>query len=107
MILDHESDGRGNQSIGRCARADLPAENDRIEQARAPALECVELVRGRSSERIMRGGTIPPRPYTSSSSGDVAQLGEHRVRIAGVRGSSPLISTTPQTHEDAHADRPG
>ena len=26
--------------------------------------------------------------------GDVAQLGEHRVRIAGVRGSSPLISTT-------------
>ena len=25
--------------------------------------------------------------------GDVAQLGEHRVRIAGVRGSSPLIST--------------
>jgi hypothetical protein len=29
------------------------------------------------------------------SVGDVAQLGEHRVRIAGVRGSSPLISTTP------------
>ena len=27
--------------------------------------------------------------------GDVAQLGEHRVRIAGVRGSSPLISTRP------------
>ena len=26
--------------------------------------------------------------------GDVAQLEEHRVRIAGVRGSSPLISTT-------------
>ena len=30
----------------------------------------------------------PPR-------GDVAQLEEHRVRIAGVRGSSPLISTIP------------
>jgi hypothetical protein len=27
--------------------------------------------------------------------GDVAQLEEHRVRIAGVRGSSPLISTIP------------
>jgi hypothetical protein len=30
----------------------------------------------------------------SASRGDVAQLEEHRVRIAGVRGSSPLISTT-------------
>ena len=29
------------------------------------------------------------------SRGDVAQLEEHRVRIAGVRGSSPLISTIP------------
>jgi hypothetical protein len=33
------------------------------------------------------------RRYTFGSPGDVAQLGEHRVRIAGVRGSSPLIST--------------
>ncbi len=33
----------------------------------------------------------PPR-------GDVAQLGEHRVRIAGVRGSSPLISTICPVH---------
>ena len=33
--------------------------------------------------------------------GDVAQLEEHRVRIAGVRGSSPLISTTSlPTHPD-------
>ncbi len=31
----------------------------------------------------------------SLARGDVAQLGEHRVRIAGVRGSSPLISTIP------------
>ena len=30
----------------------------------------------------------------SGARGDVAQLEEHRVRIAGVRGSSPLISTT-------------
>jgi hypothetical protein len=29
----------------------------------------------------------------SVARGDVAQLEEHRVRIAGVRGSSPLIST--------------
>lgn len=37
------------------------------------------------------------RPSGSAGSGradgDVAQLEEHRVRIAGVRGSSPLIST--------------
>ena len=31
--------------------------------------------------------------YHDRPRGDVAQLGEHRVRIAGVRGSSPLIST--------------
>ena len=31
----------------------------------------------------------------SDARGDVAQLEEHRVRIAGVRGSSPLISTIP------------
>src|SRR3990172_10163379 len=105
MILDHESDGDPVCGSVR-APADLLAKNDRFEQATAKALECVELVRGRSSERIMREGTIPPRPYTSSSSGDVAQLGEHRVRIAGVRGSSPLISTTPQTHEETRADRP-
>ena len=36
--------------------------------------------------------------------GDVAQLGEHRVRIAGVRGSSPLISTTiPRIHPAKYA----
>ena len=34
--------------------------------------------------------------YTFRSRGDVAQLGEHCVRIAGVRGSSPLISTSSQ-----------
>ena len=37
--------------------------------------------------------------------GDVAQLEEHRVRIAGVRGSSPLISTT--TVPPAGVIRPG
>jgi hypothetical protein len=35
-----------------------------------------------------------PEPGGCGCRGDVAQLGEHRVRIAGVRGSSPLISTT-------------
>ena len=42
--------------------------------------------------------TLSARPTASACGrpgGDVAQLGEHRVRIAGVRGSSPLISTTP------------
>jgi putative membrane protein len=33
----------------------------------------------------------------SDARGDVAQLEEHRVRIAGVRGSSPLISTIHDT----------
>src|SRR5665811_281095 len=37
---------------------------------------------------------IAPQRVRSASRGDVAQLEEHRVRIAGVRGSSPLISTT-------------
>src|SRR5437899_1383629 len=36
-----------------------------------------------------------PLLYFRPALGDVAQLGEHRVRIAGVRGSSPLISTNP------------
>jgi hypothetical protein len=35
-----------------------------------------------------------PQRVRSASRGDVAQPEEHRVRIAGVRGSSPLISTT-------------
>ena len=48
------------------------------------------------------GEEAPDPPCTSgrsgalgrpSTRGDVAQLEEHRVRIAGVRGSSPLIST--------------
>jgi low temperature requirement protein LtrA len=40
----------------------------------------------------------------SGARGDVAQLGEHRVRIAGVRGSSPLISTTvPPRHPAGYA----
>lgn len=40
----------------------------------------------------------------SDARGDVAQLGEHRVRIAGVRGSSPLISTTvPPRHPARYA----
>ena len=37
------------------------------------------------------------RAILAPARGDVAQLGEHRVRIAGVRGSSPLISTIRQT----------
>ena len=40
-----------------------------------------------------------PLLYFRPALGDVAQLGEHRVRIAGVRGSSPLISTSPRPHQ--------
>src|SRR3954452_8916176 len=45
------------------------------------------------STHAMPGPAFPVRLH-SLARGDVAQLGEHRVRIAGVRGSSPLISTT-------------
>ena len=38
---------------------------------------------------------IAPACVRSAARGDVAQPEEHRVRIAGVRGSSPLISTNP------------
>jgi hypothetical protein len=38
----------------------------------------------------------------SVARGDVAQLEEHRVRIAGVRGSSPLISTNHPEFELTH-----
>ena len=44
---------------------------------------------------VVQVGSGGDRRYTFGSRGDVAQLGEHCVRIAGVRGSSPLISTIP------------
>ncbi len=43
----------------------------------------------------------------SAARGDVAQLEEHRVRIAGVRGSSPLISTIPRRSTAAAGAGPG
>ena len=45
--------------------------------------------------RAPDGRSARGRVLHSDARGDVAQLEEHRVRIAGVRGSSPLISTTP------------
>ena len=42
-----------------------------------------------------------PRPYSYSQRGDIAQLGERRVRNAEVRGSSPRISTT-LPHQPTH-----
>ena len=57
--------------------------------------------------------TLPPsgRLARPTSRGDVAQLEEHRVRIAGVRGSSPLISTTSppssRVRGTSRADPPG
>ncbi len=42
------------------------------------------------------------------SSGDVAQLGERSIRIAEVRGSSPLVSTKlSHVYEEARTNRPG
>src|SRR5688500_1473913 len=43
-----------------------------------------------------RGGfaTPPHRRYNSAPRGDVAQLGERRVRNAKVEGSIPFVSTT-------------
>ena len=46
---------------------------------------------GRSGGPVLHSGTVCA---SARRRGDVAQLEEHRVRIAGVRGSSPLISTT-------------
>ena len=37
---------------------------------------------------------FPPLGYTSAPRGDVAQLGERRVRNAKVEGSIPFVSTT-------------
>ena len=50
---------------------------------------------GPGGRATLSPGDRPPERVRSASRGDVAQLEEHRVRIAGVRGSSPLISTTP------------
>jgi hypothetical protein len=53
-------------------------------------------------------GSLGGRLVDSPARGDVAQLEEHRVRIAGVRGSSPLISTTSpaaSTPVSAHTSR--
>ena len=51
---------------------------------------------GASGGRSVACYTSPPstRSAGCDSRGDVAQLGERRVRIAEARGSSPLISTT-------------
>ncbi len=49
---------------------------------------------GRRPTSCYHSGTGPPSADVARPSrGDVAQLEEHCVRIAGVRGSSPLIST--------------
>src|SRR5450759_709087 len=63
----------------------------RATPARPPAL--TGLAAGSGGRATLSPGDRPQR-VRSASLGDVAQLEEHRVRIAGVRGSSPLISTT-------------
>ena len=54
---------------------------------------------GRDRPRATIPNRSPVRRRGATTRGDVAQLEEHCVRIAGVRGSSPLISTnlTPTT----------
>ena len=54
----------------------------------------VESVRIEALSHVASSLTERDPVVDSAARGDVAQLGEHRVRIAGVRGSSPLISTT-------------
>lgn len=47
---------------------------------------------------------LPPAIcHLLTESGDVAQLGEHRLCKAGVRGSSPLVSTEFQPRTSASA----
>ena len=48
---------------------------------------------GRDGPRATIPARSPVRGRGAAARGDVAQLEEHCVRIAGVRGSSPLIST--------------
>ena len=48
-----------------------------------------------SPDLVLHSRPVQPLGARRRPRGDVAQLEEHRVRIAGVRGSSPLISTTP------------
>ena len=54
-------------------------------------------VRGREGRMVDSGTVSEAGDAARGAGGDVAQLEEHRVRIAGVRGSSPLISTKPFT----------
>ena len=73
--------GRPDRGEARLVRAMLcDRSRPRFETARFEAA---------GFEAARSGASARPR-----SRGDVAQLEEHRVRIAGVRGSSPLISTT-------------
>ena len=46
-----------------------------------------------SNARGLRYTLLKPAEPPHGGSGPVAQLGEHRVRIAGVAGSSPARST--------------
>jgi hypothetical protein len=52
--------------------------------------QSARLISVRSIVQIYLG---PPGSGDDSSSGDIAQLGEHRLCKAGVAGSSPVIST--------------
>ncbi len=90
-----------------------PQASGRAESEEQPGWSMARPVYGRraparapSGRPVLHSATGPaPRDVAAVSGGDVAQLGEHRVRIAGVRGSSPLISTSATTARTA--DGPG
>ena len=76
--VDHAPSGGGEEAEGE------PGEHRRRISGAA---------RRKGACRVLHFPAGRPDSIGGGSRGDVAQLGEHRVRIAGVRGSSPLIST--------------
>ena len=100
--------GRGAAAPQRSRREARTAARSGLRSIGQPTIEHLfDVVKGQVARHAIPAGpaagsggraTLSPgdRPQRvrSASRGDVAQLEEHRVRIAGVRGSSPLISTT-------------
>ena len=74
-------------------------------RGRAPRHSLWATRSGRAGTRVRLPRPIGGRVRHRALRGDVAQLEEHRVRIAGVRGSSPLISTTLRRHSEGSSAR--
>ena len=103
---DREEQDRGHRLHpgGHAEAADDPAAESGDDVERAPEQGGRETgqeseghrrsLAGRDRPRATIPNRSPVRRRGATTRGDVAQLEEHCVRIAGVRGSSPLISTT-------------